>query len=115
MAGEGEAMLPLNLTLLAALALPAAGGAGGTQTEPARVSPQPMQASPQPEDVPGDRPGTVERDRKGGEAPDPVPSPPGVICTLRVVPAGPNLDPGFSRSVGRAVDPKMIVPSRCAP
>lgn len=40
--------------------------------------------------------------------------PEGVTCTIRVLFADPEVDPGIVRSAPPDVDPKMVVPARCA-
>lgn len=36
-----------------------------------------------------------------------------VVCTLRTVPADPNIDRGMVRPVESDVDPEMVLPSSC--
>jgi hypothetical protein len=38
---------------------------------------------------------------------------PGIDCTMMILRADPNIDPGFSVSMKRDVDLKMVVPSVC--
>lgn len=38
----------------------------------------------------------------------------GTVCTLRVLRADPNIDPGIVVTVKRQFDPEMVFPSRCA-